>query len=101
MPRNTSQNAKFQKAARFFVTGSGFNVSQAMRAANFLGPQSYGKTLQQLVCLIVAKQQHSAPPLLIAPSIISSTIPINSSVSSLSSPSPAVKLARPKIKQNL
>ena len=99
MPRNTSQNAKVQKAARFFVTGSGFNVPQAMRAANFSGPQSYDKTLQQLVRRVVAKQQQPAPPLPLPPSIIGSTMSIDGSISSLSTQSPAVKFARPKIKQ--
>ena len=74
-------------------------MPQAMRAANVLGPQSYDKTLQQLVHRIVAKQQQSAPPLMLPPSIISSTISIDGSKSSLSTLSPAVKFARPKIKQ--
>ena len=70
-----------------------------MRVANFWGPQLYDKTLQQLVCRVVAKQQQSAPPIPTPPSIISSTISIDGSISSLSTPSPAVKFACPKIKQ--
>ena len=99
MPRNTSHNAKVQKAARLFVSSLGFNAPQAIRAAIFLWLQSYDKTLQQIVCRDIAKQQQSAPSLPLSPSIISSTISIDGSISSLSAPSPAVKLARMKIKQ--
>ena len=98
MPRNTSQNVKVQKANRLFVSGSGFNMPQVMCAVNFSGPQSYDKTLQQIVRRVVGKQQQSAPPLLLPPSIISYTISIDNLISSLSTPPLAVKFARPKIK---